>query len=296
MKNIILLTDLSENSSHASEAGLMLAKKLHADLLLFHSYTGVPVIPYYNYSNGPIPTDEIIKLEDECRINLTKQADHLKVLIEQERPIPFRPQVHHQLGEGNLGNNVEELIAKKNAELVIMGATTESTLEHILSGNFVTTVIEKATCPVLVIPQSANLEKLQKVTFATNFDPADIAAVEYLVKLGRLFNFHYQLEIVHVMPLAGTGADEKEPEMTFIEDVARLGYSRISYKQVRGKDIVDRLNRLCKENSSDLLAMTHHQHSLLGRLFYKSTTNEALGHQYIPLMIFPAKMRKLKES
>jgi hypothetical protein len=37
-----------------------------------------------------------------------------------------------------------------------------------------------------------------------------------------------------------------------------------------------------------MLALVHYEHGFLSGIFKKSTTEKALGHQHIPLMIIPA--------
>jgi len=44
MKNILVLTDFSENASAAAEAGLLLAGKMHADILLYNTYINYQTI------------------------------------------------------------------------------------------------------------------------------------------------------------------------------------------------------------------------------------------------------------
>ena len=47
MKNVLVLTDFSQNSYAAAEAGLLLAGKLHTDLLLFHTYINYQTMASY---------------------------------------------------------------------------------------------------------------------------------------------------------------------------------------------------------------------------------------------------------
>ncbi|WP_370362887.1 hypothetical protein [Mucilaginibacter flavidus] len=71
-----------------------------------------------------------------------------------------------------------------------MGGSSNSNLEHLFFGNDTMDVIDHTLCPVLIIPPKAEF------TLATAFELSDINAINYLVKLGKIFDF--QLEIAHV--------------------------------------------------------------------------------------------------
>jgi nucleotide-binding universal stress UspA family protein len=286
MKNILVLTDFSENASHSAEWGIILSRKLQANIILYNTFLTAVVVP--NYSGGPLATDELIELQDESKRKLKKLANQLHAIIDKADPADYKPVVQCLLGEGSLGNNIREIIDAKDIELIVMGAPTESTMERILLGSSVSDVIEKTNCPALVVPQNADLKKLHRIVFATDFSEADIKAVRYLVMLGKLFN--YELEIIHVDVPGTKGVHTREEEIGFIEQIAQLKYPRITYRDIRGKDVVDRLNRICTERETDVLALMHHQHSFFSRLFQKSTTKMALAKQKIPLLIFSSGM------
>ena len=58
MKNVLVLTDFSTNAYTAAEAGLLLAGKLHTDLLLFHTYINYQTIT--SFGGGGWIVDESI--------------------------------------------------------------------------------------------------------------------------------------------------------------------------------------------------------------------------------------------
>ncbi|ASU35331.1 universal stress protein [Mucilaginibacter xinganensis] len=285
MKNILVLTDLSENAAHAAELSVIFGGKLNANLLLYHTFLGAVVIP--NYEGGPLASNASIELEAESRAHLDKLAGYLQPFIDKLDKYGYKPVISCQLGEGSLGGNVLSLIETKNVEIIVMGARSGSSLEHILLGSDTNAVMQKATCPVLVVPMESNLQKLTKVVFATDFEAEDIVAIQYLVNLAKLFDF--ELEIVHVALPGKNNEYKKDLQFSLKAEVSKLTYSHIVYKNVRGNNVIKRLNRLCEETDAGILALSHHQHSFFGRLLQKSTTKEALSLQKIPLLVFPLK-------
>jgi nucleotide-binding universal stress UspA family protein len=286
MKTILILTDFTENSAHAAKCSVMLGSKLHADLLLFNTYITAPVIP--EYAGGPWVADEIMQREKLCKNKLQYLHSVLEDTIERLEPGASKPAVHIQSGEGRLGINVEEIIQQKDIELVVMGARSGSTIEHLLTGSETSEVINRSARPVFILPHNVNLKRIKKVVFATDFDRADMNAVRYLIKIGKEFNF--QLGIVHIAIYGDNTSLKVAKEKEFLNQVSKLDYPGITYTVVRGKDVINRLNKLCDETGADMLALVHHQHSFFMRLFQQSTTGEALLNQSIPLLAIPSKM------
>ena len=285
MKTILVLTDFSENAAHAAKSSVMLGEKLHADILLVNNIAGIPVTPYY--IGGGFVAEEASWMIDECNKNLKKLTEVLEPIIARIDPQNHRPTVHKQIAEGNIGENIVNAIHHMDIELIVMGAKTGSTMDHILSGSETNSVINHATSPILVIPAGVDFKKLKKVVFATDFKKADFDAVDYLVKLGEVFNF--QLQIVHVSLIGKSETDREEQQRDFMAKITGLNYPKITYMDVRGKDVIERLNRLCDETEADMLTLVHYPHSFFTLILKDSYTQKALRDQNIPLLIFPAK-------
>jgi hypothetical protein len=84
MKNVLVLTDFSQNSYAAAEAGLLLAGKLHADLLLFHTYINYQTIT--SYGGGGWIVDEFTERKHQDRIGLQTMTEGLESISDQLDP------------------------------------------------------------------------------------------------------------------------------------------------------------------------------------------------------------------
>jgi nucleotide-binding universal stress UspA family protein len=286
MNTILVLTDFSENANHAAKAALPFAKALHSDILIFNSYYNQPAIPAY--AGGPLSANELIlqKKDSTSRLHqLTRQLSHFN---SNGTGHEFKPQIYSECGEGPLGNNITTIINKNQVSFIVMGSSLNSPLNHLFFGSDTMDVVDHALCPVLIVPPKATLKKLKKITLATAFEPFDDDAITYLAKLNTTLNF--EMEIVHVSVFEKY--EDPDKEKALFRHLKKFEASGIHYKQVRGKDVIDRLNRLCKENGSDVLALVHYEHGFLSGIFKKSTTEKALGHHHIPLMVIPADMSK----
>ncbi|HEY0243921.1 MAG TPA: universal stress protein [Mucilaginibacter sp.] len=288
MKTILILTDFSENATHAAISSVMLSEKLHANLLLLNNITGIPVTPYY--LGGGLVAEEASWLVEESKKNLKKLTESLEPVIARLDPEQHKPTVHTQIEEGSLGENITAILDQKNIEMVVIGGKTGSSFDHILLGSDTLSVIKHSNRPVLVVPFEADFKKLKKVVFATDFNEADINAMHFLVKLGKQFDF--QLEIVHVSLIGENDKHDNDKETRFLSKVDKLKYPKIVYKHIRGKDVIERLNRFCEETKADVLALVHYSHSFFLRILQDSHTQKALSSQNVPLLVFPAGMEE----
>jgi len=284
MKTILVLTDFSENATHAAASAVLLGGKLRANIMLFHNYQSLPVTPFY--AGGAMVSGEPEWFADESKKQLAELEQKLEPLVETLDEEDMQPHIHSQSDEGSLVENIKSITDRRDIELIVMGSRTKDPIDHFFFGSETTSVIHHAKCPVLIIPPKNNLSNLNRIVFATDFDKADFNAIHYLIKIGKLFDT--EIEIIHVVEPGDTTMVKTEKESLFREHVAHLKYPKITYRKIVGNDVVKRLNRLCKETGTGLLAMVHQHHYLFVRMLKHSITKEVMIDQNIPLMVFPS--------
>jgi nucleotide-binding universal stress UspA family protein len=292
MKTILVLTDFTNNAGNAASSAMMLSEKLHARLLLFNSFYNMPILPSYGGVGGPWVVEDLVLRAADCDKKLKQLAADLTKKVTTLSFESHKPLIAVQCGEGELSNNIKTVLQETDVELIAMGARAGSTISHIFTGSDTSAVIDNATRPVLIIPEKTGFKALKKVTFATNFGDMDLSAIQYLHKLCKIFRF--QLEIIHVSLFWSIEEDNynKHKSELFRDKLSKLNFLEISCKEVKGKDVINRLNRLCAEHGSDLLVMVHYKDGLMSRIFQESATKEALANQRIPLLVIPAKMEE----
>ncbi len=276
MKKLLVLTDFTTNAFHAETVALKLAARMGAGILLYHTLPYIPLIP--SDGGGPYVTETASMLFEDSEERLVQEADKLRDIAVMTG---CRVDIEEKNGEGTLNDVTAELTSGSDIEMVIMGGRSGGALEHLLSGSDTAAVIRKARKPVIIIPMSADVDIPGKVVFATNFGTADIPAISFLNDLSAQVSF--QLDIVHVIP-KGEVVIEIGPEVTFRK---YLDHHGLNYNQVLATDVHKGLQHYCEENSTDLLAMTHGQHSFISRLFGHSEARAAISGQQLAVLVFP---------
>ncbi|MCC8425511.1 universal stress protein [Mucilaginibacter sp. UR6-11] len=282
MKKILVLTDFTDQSGQITEAAVKLSGKLHANLILLNAFVSQPALS--EYGTNPWSAEELL-WADESKRKLALLKEDMEPLIAALPTADYRASIDCRQGMGSLGSQVKDMLKNDTIELVVMGARTGSAWDHLLMGSDTVSVINHTDRPVMIIPAGHPLKSLKKVTIATDFDEADLNAVHYLTRLGRLFNF--TIEITHVKLWGEEGGGEAQ-QAAFAKHVAKFNYDGIAYQNISGKDLVNRLNKLVEENGSDLLVLVHDKHSLLDRLINGSNAKSLLEKQEFPVMIIPA--------
>lgn len=287
MKKILVLTDFSENAAHAAKTAVTLSSRLNANLLLLNCFTSQPLVADY-VDGGAWMLAEPITMRDQSRDDLRDMEKDLEPMVAALPRERHHPSIQFQASEGKLGDNVRDIEREKDIELVVMGSRSENTLEHLVIGSDTSAVIKKSVRPILVVPEKIELKRVKKVTLASDYSARDIEAIHYLIKLGHSFDFH--LHIVHIDRYNHPKSPEKKE--AFIKRIHRLKYPKISYGEIKGKDVINRLSRHCAENGDDILALVHYPASFLSQLIEASTTKTALAHQTIPLLIIPSTIQE----
>jgi nucleotide-binding universal stress UspA family protein len=281
MKQLLALTDFTKNSVHAASIALKLCEKLNSGLLLYHSMQYVPVVPDYTY--GSYVTETADLLFKESKEKLAEECKSLQSLSDTN--LGYQPKVSSLSDEGALADHIKSISARPEISLVVMGARSGGALEHLFSGSETTAVIRNSMKPVLIIPETTHLTGFKKVVFATDFSPADIKAIKFLMELSDPLCF--QIEVIHSLR-PGYAVSKIEAEMAFREYLDGLAQGKISYKHIFGNHKVQPLQEYCEETGASILAMTRGQHDWISRLFEHSETQEIIAHQHLSVLIFPS--------
>ena len=139
-KRILVPTDASEYSRRALKMALELAQSVQAEVVLLHvSYTPQA---YWGYtiSYGITITQEQLDQNGELALDATLTG------IDSEQVV-----IHKRVESGHPVTIILEQIKKENIDLVIMGSHGYGAIAGSVLGSVSQRVLQKASCPVLII-------------------------------------------------------------------------------------------------------------------------------------------------
>lgn len=275
MKNILFPTDFSAESENAFNFAVGICDKLKANLILFNSFH----IPNYT-SDVPIDDDA----EDRL-MNIAE--DELSTLETKALLLSKNIHVKCMVSYGLAVDTIISTAQEKQINLIVMGTKGAEGLKEVLIGSNAATVIEKASCPVLVVPEKAKYNSIDKIVFATDFRDYDFYTLARLVEIAKLFNS--EIMIVHVSQVAPTKDYEKDLNEWYKEELkkeAGIEYENISFYNLVGGNVADELEEFIEKNKVSMLALSMRRRNVFTKLFNPSLTKKMAYHSQVPLLAF----------
>ncbi|MDT0685727.1 universal stress protein [Autumnicola psychrophila] len=148
MKKVLIALDYNPVSEQVAKAGHKLAKQLNAQVCLIHvltdvSYYGMQYPTFMGYDGYNISADMNMSTEmrNFAEEFLKTATDHLE-----------DPNAGYHLAEGETDTALLNYAEEWNADLIVMGTHSHSTLEKLLVGTIASRVLEKTKIPVYMVP------------------------------------------------------------------------------------------------------------------------------------------------
>jgi len=286
MKTILFPTDFSENAKHAIRYGYYLSRQIKADIILCNAV----IIPAEAPQAGLVawPMEESDTLLKDSTAELVK----LKSFIEKSRnKSGFQPAISYLNQSGILTDVVNQIIANKKIDLVIIGTHGSSGLTTLLLGNHSRSMIDGVNSPLLLIPPAAKLSPVKKIAFATDFKnpEEDIKSIAALADLAKPLNA--EILLTHIYENADKSPEFEQWIKQFVRELpAKIDFSKIKYTMYKSNGAQSGLEWLCDNGDIDILAIMHRSHTFIDSLFRGSQTQKIAGQIPIPLLVFPEKL------
>jgi len=279
MKKILVPTDFSEAASQAVEFASLISQSWSAELTLLSVYT--PAVSRYNMVS-PLLVDEVAQAIAERNEKLQQIAN----IIAQEYP---GVTCHTEVG---IGETVEGILAASRSamsDLIIMGTQGASNIEKVLLGSNAAEVIEKADCPVLVVPGNTEIRLPKKIVFATDYAHSDIEGARMVASMAQVFEAI--ITFIHITKNEEVLEAEKEIIDQFTDEVKEAtGYKNITSKILSDNSVFMGLDSIVEHAGADadLIALSTRRRSLFEKIYNPSLTKKLAQYTHIPLLAFKA--------
>ncbi len=269
MKKILVPTDRSPNAQHALNYALELYKGQEVEFILFQSYD----IPTYA-ADMPVPLDNLGA--DELTRILNEDATELNNQYKEEA-YTFSTKV----AAGSLAFNIESVVEELDIDLVVMGTKGASGVSAAIIGSNTSDVIQAATCPLLAVPESADIRLPMQILFASdNKGLSDSGIVAPMMELAKQFGAH-----IHLMNVLDEGklttVDEAVQGLKMdhlLEDIEH------TFHFENGKDKAQAIENYLNTHNIDLLAVVPRKNNFFDAIFHRSVTRKLTLHTKVPML------------
>lgn len=274
MESILLPTDFSATATNAALYALQLAKQMGITrLVLYHSYE-IPV------SVDPItPGVQMLDLESIKE----GSAEGLAGFAAKIKPFAGNITIENFNEYGSLADGLDEVCAKTNAVVVVMGITGGGKLEEKLIGSVSVSVGKHTQTPVIIVPAEATFSEVRSVALASDFERAEtnipVARIQrFLERSGaRLFVFHYEEKEPLTLPSHVMGEDfEMHRVLAPLNPTYHFGH---------GKHFLEAVNDFVVANNIDIVISIPKEHGFFASLFSGESHTKMLAfHSRVPVM------------
>ena len=278
-KKILFPTDFSEPAANAFRYALLLADKMNANIEVLHV-----VFPQGESLDFPVMVAQRTQHQIEAqRAQLNKFIENGMTQVLEQLKNP--PSISSDMEVGAPTPEIVRIAKRDYADLIIIGSKGEnrSRIEKWM-GSVAAAVVEKAHCPVLVIPETTTFDNLLEIAYASDLLQADPYEVWKSLQLLEVFNPLIHLVHFNFNKEGNLYAYQELKDMeAFLEN--QTPETEVKIHNIPGKNLENDLNSFIKKEQVDLLVMYQPEHSLWERLFGKSVTKRMAIHTEVPLLV-----------
>ena len=270
MKNIIALTDFSQNASNATHYAAALAQAAKARLILYHAFP-YPVIA----TDVPIEIQQFI---DETAETHTEALLAIRHELEQQYGI----EVACAAQGGSVVYHLEDFMRQKHADLAVMGLRGNGRAVNVLMGSTTFEVMRLGKIPVLVVPDGVTFQKPAHLLFACD-NPFITNDNELKPLKDLVVQFDAEVEVYMVSRPESAPAAHPAPRPSNLEQ--HFGQLRHVYTFEQATGVRESILEGIRNSKADLLVMVPHHRSVWQYLFNKSDTHSVALQSRIPILL-----------
>jgi len=288
MKTILVPTDFSTCADNAAHYALQLAKVLRADVKLCTAFK----VPAESFLADTLvwPLEDYTSLSESVTADLKTACAKLQREAHDSIGNHAFPRIEFTSQVGEVTDVVKNIVDAEKIPLVVMGLSGAGALSSLLLGSNSDDLIENAHFPLLLIPGDVTYKRINKIAFATDFNPHDLDIVYSLVAFAR--NFNAEILIAHIADEKYDNVEHKKAMDAFLNEITcKANYDKIYYRHVKSFDVKHGLDWICQHSLSDMIVMSHGKHNILDSFFSGSHTKKLARHVNIPLMVYPKQTR-----
>jgi len=270
MRTFIVATDFSEIAENAVEYAAAGAEIIQGKLILFNSFK----LPLHA-SNTILSVENVQKMIDKNTFLLEQRAEGLRkkydIAVEVESTLL------------NMEDEVERLMEKHQAEMVIMGMAQRS-LEQELLGNTTTNMIQKLKFPVLAIPLGVKFKGVKKILYACDVVRGIHKTIlERIKQMARSWNA--EVEVFSVQQKVTQLQDEPLHPINVLK--TNMQGIQYFYKNVESSAIIKEIKNEILAYQPDVIIMVPNRYGFWASVVHRSKTRMMAAGLDVPLLSIP---------
>ena len=282
-KSILLPTDFSEVAFNALRNAILFADAQPEPYNIYLLHVLMPESDLMEFPS--LNSDNMQTRLEISETAMTTFTETTLAQIQLNHNLQNTPQITRTVEVGLPAPTIARIAKSENVDLIVMGTHGKhSRLEKIL-GSTTTTVIRKAACPVLVIPENFHLHHVTNVVYASDFAKTDMF---HLWQISRFLRpFKPSVKVVHIDASNGQSDTRLASELKEFAESKDLGLE-VSMHRVEAEKVTEGLTQFVEDQDAQLVILHRMHRSFTEGLFHASVTKKTALQSNVPVWIFPA--------
>ncbi|WP_372756732.1 universal stress protein [Mariniflexile sp.] len=275
MKKIIVPVDFSEHSEYALKAAAKFAAKFKAEILALHMLEMTDAMLTASEGFSSEQAVFFVKLAEQ-RFEKFLKKDYLN-------NVKVTPIIKHF----KVFSEVNDVAAKHDADLIIMGSQGTSGVAEFFIGSNTERVVRHADIPVLVLKDELKDVNFKTATFACSFTEESIPS--YLKAEKLMQTLGCKLHLVHVNrpnDLFKSSDEMEKLAVNFFTKAKKNLNDMKSVHFVADYSVEDGILNFSKKIDTDLIIIATHGRKGLSNFFVGSIGEDVANHSNRPVLTF----------
>lgn len=177
---------------------------------------------------------------------------------------------------------INEAVNSFDIQLIVSGTNGKSDLIEKIFSSHTLRIIRKVDCPVLIIPEDTDFEKLIRIQYLLDYDDVfEMCGKEPLIKLVR----NYQSTIDVLRLYFGYNSDQLDNDQEYQEINNLFPSNEVDYQTYADKNPVQVIKEHLINKPAQLQVLSAHRQTFLERIFSNSHLSQIVNSATIPLLI-----------
>lgn len=264
-KRILIPTDFSKNALNAARYAIDLYAKVHCEFYFLN------IFRLENYTTNTLILPEPGSAEYEAA-KVASEEGFVKLLdilkLHQDNP---RHRYHTISTFNFLSEAMEQTIANKDIDLVVMGTQGATGAKGVIFGSNTVNAMEKIRqCPVLAIPEKVRFREPKEIVFPTNYKTVyKRKLLNYMLEIAKMHSS--SVRVVYVTKSESL-SEEQQQNKQLLQDI--LEYVDHSFHLLSEKNVAEGLTSFVESRNSDMIAFINKKHFLFNSIFSKPLVKE----------------------
>ncbi|WP_162426932.1 universal stress protein [Pontibacter pudoricolor] len=264
MKTLLVPVDFSDNSVRALQYAIELATQAHAEVVVLHSLEIIPTLPTLDHNRET----------DEARQKLSALTSQVN---------KNRTQVRYIVTGGDTTGDIRKAIKELDVTMVVMGTGGAKNYAKKMFGTTTEAIAKLGLCPVLAIPEGADIKPIRQIVYAADFENGDQVTAMQLLQLKQLLNA--SLTFLHIHNK--NQADYIDNEYIKQELTKQFPEAEINFVEIDAENVAEGISKYAYESDADLVAFTILNRMFFEKIIHSSVTSKLLKKLKLPMLALP---------